>query len=113
MLVLYGLSGSELTKAGSKIGLRVANEVFADRTYQDSGNLTSRKSANALITDEDLAGAQCLRMVKEGLVTTTNGIDIAIKADTICLHGDGEHAALFAAKIHTLFKEENIGLQAP
>lgn len=113
MLVLYGLSGSELTRAGSKIGLRVANEVFADRTYQDSGNLTSRKSANALITDEDVAGAQCLRMVKEGLITTTNGTDIAIKADTICLHGDGEHAAIFAAKIHTLFKEENIGLQAP
>lgn len=113
MLVLYGLSGSALTTAGSKIGLRVANEVFAERTYQDNGSLTSRKSANALITDEEVAGAQCLRMVKEGLVTTTNGTDIAVKADTICLHGDGEHAALFAAKIHTLFKEENIGLQAP
>ena len=113
MLVLYGLSGSELIKAGSKIGLRVANEVFADRTYQDKGNLTPRKSANALITDEEVAGAQCLRMVKEGLITTTDGTDIAIKADTICLHGDGEHAAIFAAKIHTLFKEENIGLQAP
>ena len=113
MLVLYGLSGSELIKAGSKIGLRVANEVFADRTYQDNGNLTSRKSANALITDEEVAAAQCLRMVKEGLISTTNGIDIAIKADTICLHGDGEHAAIFAARIHTLFKEENIGLQAP
>lgn len=113
MLVLYGLSGSELTRAGSKIGLRVANEVFADRTYQDNGSLTSRRSPNALITDEEVAGVQCLRMVREGLITTLNGTDIAIKADTICLHGDGEHAALFAAKIHTLFKEENIGLQAP
>lgn len=113
MLVLYGLSGSELTKAGSRIGLRVAHEVFADRTYQDNGNLTSRRSANALIGDEGQAVTQSLRMVKEGLVTATNGIDVAIKADTICLHGDGVHAATFAAKIHTLFKEENIGLQAP
>jgi len=112
-LVLYGLSGSELVKAGARIGLRVANEVFADRTYQDNGALTSRRFENALIDDEDQAMVQSLRMVKEGLVTTTNGLDIAIKADTICLHGDGAHAATFAAKIHTLFKEENIGLQAP
>ncbi len=112
-LVLYGLSGSGLTKAGSRIGLRVAHEVFADRTYQNDGTLTSRKSANALIIDEDVAGTTCLRMVKEGLITAVNGTDIAIRADTICLHGDGEHAAIFAAKIHTLFKEENIGLQAP
>ncbi|MEQ7798688.1 5-oxoprolinase subunit PxpA [Pedobacter sp. ASV1-7] len=112
-LVLYGLSGSELTKAGSKIGLRVANEVFADRTYQDDGSLTSRKLHNALIGDEGQAVAQSLRMVKEGLVTSVNGLDVAIKADTICLHSDTEHAAKFAAKIHTIFKEKNIGLQAP
>ena len=113
VLVLYGLSGSELTKAGSRIGLRVAQEVFADRTYQEKGTLTPRSHPNALIGNEDQAVAQSLRMVKEGLVTSVNGIDVAIKADTICLHGDGEHAALFAAKIHTLLKEENIGLQAP
>ncbi|MFA4867048.1 MAG: 5-oxoprolinase subunit PxpA [Pedobacter sp.] len=112
-LVLYGLSGTELIKAGSKIGLRVANEVFADRTYQDDGNLTSRKLHNALICDVGQAVAQSLRMVRKGLVTSVNGLDIAIKADTICLHGDTEHAATFAAKIHTAFKEKNIGLQAP
>lgn len=113
MLVLYGLSGSELTKAGSRIGLRIANEVFADRTYQDNGTLTPRRLSNALISDEGQAVAQSLRMVIEGLVTTTNGMNIAIKADTICLHGDTEYAAMFAAKIHTIFKEKNIGLQAP
>lgn len=113
MLVLYGLSGSELVRAGHKIGLRVANEVFADRTYQNDGSLTSRKLPNALITEEGLAVAQSLRMITEGLVTSTEGLEVAIKADTICLHGDGAHAATFAAKIHTLLKEENIALQAP
>lgn len=113
MLVLYGLSGSQLTRVGHKIGLRVANEVFADRTYQNDGSLTSRKLANALITEEGVAAAQSLRMIKEGLVTSTDGLEVAIKADTICLHGDGAHAATFAAKIHTLLKEENIALQAP
>lgn len=113
MLVLYGLSGSELIKAGNKIGLRVANEVFADRTYQNDGKLTSRKLSNAMIHDEELAAAQCLRMVKDGLVTSTNGADVVIKADTICLHGDAKNAVPFAAKIHTLFKAENISMQAP
>lgn len=113
MLVLYGLSGSELIKAGNRIGLRVANEVFADRTYQNDGSLTSRKLPNAVISDEDQAVAQSLRMVKNRLVTSVSGVDIFIKADTICLHGDTQHAAAFAAKIHTAFKEENIALQIP
>ncbi len=112
-LVLYGLSGSELTKAGSKIGLRVANEVFADRTYLDDGNLTPRKWPEALISTEEQAVGQSLRMVREGLVSSINGLVVSIKADTICLHGDTEHAAAFAAKIHTAFKEKNIALQAP
>ncbi|TCC97891.1 5-oxoprolinase subunit PxpA [Pedobacter hiemivivus] len=112
-LVLYGLSGSELIKAGSHIGLGVVNEVFADRTYQDNGTLTSRRSADALITDEGRAVAQSLRMVREGAVTAVSGRNISIQADTICLHGDGAHAVTFAAKIHTLFKEKNIALQAP
>ncbi|MNJ91452.1 LamB/YcsF family protein [compost metagenome] len=112
-LVLYGLSGSELIKAGSHIGLSVANEVFADRTYQDNSTLTSRRYADALITDEDRAVEQSLRMVREGAVTAVSGKNISIQADTICLHGDGAHAVTFAAKIHTLFKEQNIALQAP
>jgi UPF0271 protein len=112
LLVLYGLSGSELIKAGSKIGLKVANEIFADRTYQDNGTLTPRRLHNALITDEGLAVAQSLRLIKEGLVTTVNGSEIAIQADTICIHGDGQHAVEFAARLHTMFKEENIGLKA-
>jgi UPF0271 protein len=112
-LVLYGLSGSELVLAGRNIGLQVANEVFADRTYQDNGTLTSRRAANALITDEEMAVAQSLRMIKEGIVTAVSGTNIAIQANTICLHGDGVHAVAFAAKIHNLFKEKNINLQAP
>jgi UPF0271 protein len=112
-LVLYGLSGSELITAGLRAGLGVANEVFADRTYQSDGTLTPRRLSNALITDEDVAVTQSLRMIKEGVVTATNGADIPIKADTICLHGDGKDAAEFAAKMHVLFKEKNVGLKAP
>lgn len=112
LMVLYGLSSSELIKAGTRIGLKIANEVFADRTYQDDGTLTPRGLANSLMTDEDLTVAQSLRMVKEGLVTSVNGADIPIKAETICIHGDEAHAELFAAKLHIAFKEKNIGLKA-
>lgn len=113
MLVLYGLSGSALTKAGEQLGLRVAHEVFADRTYQQDGSLTSRRLPGAIIHDEALAVAQSLRMVQEGLVKSTSGADISIKADTVCLHGDGQHAVTFAINIHNKFKAENILLQAP
>lgn len=112
-LILYGLSGSELTAAGVKAGLRVASEVFADRTYQQNGTLTSRKLADAMITDDDLAISRVLRMVKEGKVTSQQGMDIDIQADTICIHGDGKHAVRFAEKMYTALKNEGIVLQSP
>lgn len=98
-LILFGLAGSELLKAGNKIGLRTASEVFADRTYQKDGSLTSRRDENALITDTDSAMNQVIQMVKTNTVSTLQGIDIHLKADTICLHGDGNHAVLFAKSI--------------
>lgn len=112
-LVLYGLSGSELIAAGIRTGLKVANEVFADRTYQENGSLTSRKFADAMVTDEQIAINRVLRMVKEGKVRSQQGTDIKIIADTICIHGDGKHAVLFAEKIYTAFKNEGIVLQSP
>jgi len=112
-LILYGLSGSELISAGERIGLRVANEVFADRTYQDDGNLTSRRLPSALITSEDQALAQSIQMVCSQTVVTARGLTIPIAAETICIHGDGKHALEFAAKLHMAFKERNIGLKSP
>ena len=113
MLILYGLSGSELIKAGEYVGLRVANEVFADITYQDDGTLTSRRLPNALIATEDQVLAQSMQMVCNQTVVTANGLTIPIKAETICIHGDGMHAMQFAAKLQVAFKEHNIGMEAP
>lgn len=112
-LILYGLSGSGLIAEGIKAGLKVANEVFADRTYQQDGRLTSRKLADAMVTDDQLAISRVLRMVKEGKVNSQQGVDIDITADTICIHGDGKHAVLFAEKIYTAFKKEGIALHSP
>ena len=105
-LVLFGLAGSELTKAGEKIGLRTAHEVFADRTYQSDGSLTSRSQSDALITDQEQAVAQVIKMVTEGKVISQQNTEVSLKADTICIHGDGEHALDFAKySIETLDKE--------
>jgi 5-oxoprolinase (ATP-hydrolysing) subunit A len=110
--ILYGLAGSALIQAGRGLGLRVAQEVFADRTYQADGTLTPRKFPNALISDQQTAVKQVLRMVKEGKVQTQSGEDIIIQADTICLHGDGAHALEFARILHQTLTQEGITLKA-
>lgn len=107
-LILFGLSGSELVKAGRKIGLRSANEVFSDRTYQEDGSLTSRRENNALITDHSDAANQVIRMVKEGKVHSVQGTDVTIEANTICIHGDGESALEFAQYIPKALNEAGI-----
>lgn len=110
--VLYGLAGSELIKAGARLGLATANEVFADRTYQQDGSLTPRSKPNALITEESIAIQQVLRMVKEGKVNAQQGQDVIIQADTICIHGDGPHAVSFARQIREALQNEGIMVQA-
>lgn len=98
-LILFGLPKSELVKAGARAGIPTAREAFADRTYQRHGTLTPRSEANALITDVQQAAAQAVRIATEGKVRTSDGTDIEIQADTICLHGDGVHAVELASEI--------------
>lgn len=111
-LILFGLSGSHLINEAKKIGLKSCSEVFADRTYREDGRLTARSDPKALITDSDMAIAQVLQMINKGTVTATTGKEIPVLADTVCLHGDGEHAVEFAKKIHATLKENNIAIKA-
>jgi 5-oxoprolinase (ATP-hydrolysing) subunit A len=107
-LILFGLAGGELVKAGKKIGLRTASEVFSDRTYQEDGSLTSRSESHALITNQEAAVNQVIRMVKEGKVKSLQGADVPIQADTICIHGDGVNALDFAKYISKSLKDAGI-----
>lgn len=111
-LILFGLSGSELVRAGERIGLKTAHEVFSDRTYQQDGKLTSRSQADALIHDQEQAVHQVIRMVKEGKVQSQQGTDISLKADTVCIHGDGENALLFARLIRETLEAAEVTVQA-
>jgi UPF0271 protein len=110
-LILFGLSGSHSISEAKAIGLQTASEVFADRTYQDNGGLTSRSQPNALIEDADKAIQQVLQMIKEGTLTTISGKIIPIIAETICLHGDGKYAAEFAKQIHEALMKEGIAIR--
>jgi len=112
-LILYGLAGSQMIAAAEKAGLTTASEVFADRTYQDDGSLTPRTQSNALITDEQQSIEQVLLMVKRQLVLSTDAMLITLKADTLCLHGDGAHAVEFAQTISQKLKAEGITIKAP
>ncbi len=98
-LIYFGLSGSVMIEAAAKIGLQTAHEVFADRTYQADGTLTPRTQPNALIKDKAAMLRHVTQMVKENKVTVITGEEIFLKADTICIHGDGEHAVEFAKAI--------------
>jgi len=112
-LILYALAGSEMIKAAKGIGLKTASEVFADRTYQDDGSLTLRSQNNALITDEQQSIGQVLMMVKQQQVLSVNNKIVPLKAETLCLHGDGAHAVDFARLINAKLKEQNIAIKAP
>lgn len=111
-LILFGLSGSYSISEAKAMGIKTASEVFADRTYQDDGSLTPRTKPNALIEDEEQSLKQVLQMIKSGTVTTTSGKEIAIVAETICLHGDGKNAVAFAGAINKRLKEENVTIEA-
>ena len=111
-LILFALAGSESITAAKKIGLRSASEVFADRSYQEDGSLTPRSKPGAMITDENDSIKQVLSMIIEHKVTTLSGKVIPVKADTLCIHGDGEKALLFAQKIRKALLENGVEISA-
>lgn len=107
-LIVLALSGGELARAAQDMGLRTALEVFADRGYEEDGSLVDRRKEGAVITDEDEAIARVIRMVKEQKVTAVTGRDIDIKADSVCVHGDGVKALAFVEKIRKALEEEGV-----
>lgn len=102
------LSGGELVHAAEDMGLKAAREVFADRAYEEDGSLVNRRKEGAMITDENEAIARVVRMIKEQKVTAITGKDISIKADSVCVHGDGVKALAFVKKIRETLTAEGI-----
>ena len=98
-LIFLVPTGSQMEKAGKKLNLKVAAEIFADRNYEDDGNLVSRKKDNALITDPEIAKKHVIKMVETQALNCYSGKQIPCDIDSVCVHGDGETAVLTAKKI--------------
>lgn len=111
-LTLFGLPGSHIVAEGESAGLRVACEAFADRNYMPDGSLVSRRRPDAQVHDADEALRRAIRMVREGKVTAIDGNDIDLRVDTVCIHGDGPHAAEFAQRLRRGFEAAGIDVRA-
>ena len=98
-LIFLVPTGSQMEKAGKKLGMKIAAEIFADRNYEDDGNLVSRSKNNALITDPDIAKKHVIKMVENQALNCYSGKQIPCEIDSICVHGDGESAVNTAKQI--------------
>jgi 5-oxoprolinase (ATP-hydrolysing) subunit A len=98
-VVMVGLAGSLMLEVFREAGFLVAAEAFADRRYEADGSLRSRKFADALIREPEEAAQQALRIVEQESVVASDGTEVMVAAQTICLHGDTPGAAQIAARV--------------
>ncbi|MFO1442364.1 LamB/YcsF family protein [Bacillus sp. Bva_UNVM-123] len=111
-LILMGLAGGELIRAGKDVGLRTASEVFSDRAYNLEGTLAPRGIKGAVIHDIDAAVNQVQNMVLNGKVATIEGGEVELQADSICVHGDNDEAVELVKQIRNSLKEANVEVKA-
>lgn len=107
-LAVLALPGSELLLAAERHGLRAVSESFADRAYEPDGSLVSRKQPGSVLHDPDEVAARVLRMVTDGVATAVDGSEIAVRADSVCVHGDSPDAVAMARAIRALLTEHGV-----
>jgi UPF0271 protein len=98
-LIFLVPAGSEMEKAGKKLKMKIAAEIFADRNYEDDGNLISRSKKNAMIIDPKIAERHIVKMVKNQALNCYSGKQIPCEIDSVCVHGDGQTAVKTAKQI--------------
>jgi len=112
-LLLFAPQNTALSRAGEKNGLRIAHEVFADRNYLSNGQLVPRTRPDALLHDPVEAVPRVIRMLREGKVRSIDGVDVDVRAETICLHGDNPEAVDFARELRSRLEKEGVTIRAP
>jgi 5-oxoprolinase (ATP-hydrolysing) subunit A len=112
-LILYGLAGSALLRAGERLGLTVASEAFVDRGYMSDGTLAPRGVRGALLTDVEHAARRALRMVEEGRVESLDNGELRLRVETLCIHGDGAAAAEMARVVRQALVSAGVAVLAP
>ncbi len=109
--VLVCLAGSKSVSASREMGLRVAEEAFADRLYRGDGSLTPRSEKGSVISEEAEAARQAVGIASEGRVTASDGTVVPVRADTLCIHGDSPGAVVFAARIRAALAAAGIPVE--
>jgi 5-oxoprolinase (ATP-hydrolysing) subunit A len=112
-LIFFAPVKSALARAGEARGLQIAHEVFADRNYCRDGSLVSRSRPDALLHDASEAAPRVLRMLREGKVRSVDGVDVDVRAETICLHGDNPEAVDFARTLRSRLESQAVAFRAP
>lgn len=113
LLVLVGLAGSELPRAGERHGLAVAHEAFADRRYSADGSLVPRDMTGAVIEDLGASLAQALAIARGSGIDTLDGARLHLRADTLCVHGDHADAPLRARRLREALTGAGMRIAAP
>lgn len=111
-LLLFGLPGSELLRAGEAAGLAVAAEGFADRAYEPDGSLTPRSLPDAVIHNPDAVVARAVLMAREGVVVARNGEEVPMRVATICTHGDTPGSHLLTRRLREGLAQQGIKVRA-
>jgi 5-oxoprolinase (ATP-hydrolysing) subunit A len=111
-LIFVVLANSKLVDAGEAAGLALAHEVFADRAYEDSGNLVSRKKPGAVLHDPAIIAERVLRMAQDGAVVSVTGKVIKMRTDTVCIHGDTPGAVAIAQDVRGKLEQAGITVAA-
>jgi UPF0271 protein len=112
-LILFAPQNSALARAGETNELQIAHEVFADRNYLSDGSLVPRTRPDALLHDPEEAASRVIRMLREGKVRSVEGVDVDVRAETVCLHGDTPGAVSFARTLTARLEKEGVGIRAP
>ncbi len=112
-LILFAPVNSALARAGEGQNLQIAHEVFADRNYCNDGSLVSRSRPDALLHNPVESAPRVLRMLREGKVRSVDGVDVDVRVETICLHGDNPEAVDFARALRVQLEKEGVRLRAP
>ena len=98
-LIFLVPTGSQMEKVGKELSMKIAAEIFADRNYEDNGNLVSRSKSNAMITDPEIAKKHVIKMVENQALNCYSGKQIPCEIDSVCVHGDGQSAVKTAKQI--------------
>ncbi len=111
-LTLLGLAGSEMIRAAARFGLPVAREAFLDRAYTPQGTLVPRSVPGSVITNPDVVVQRALDLVRDNLLYAIDGTPLRIVADSLCLHGDGDHSIAFAAAVRRALESLDLDVAA-